>query len=143
MIKHLAIIILLATLIGCATDKSNTTKENIEKFMEPRILVIGRLQTTLDMLVEEWERYGRNVIASNSKEKIKEIIETDSIDFIAIGGGLPDDEREEMVDYISTINSSISVHQIPRNEEAMGPYNFIPFLNNLAIMFKVRQAMEE
>jgi hypothetical protein len=143
MIKHLAIIILLATLNGCATDKSNTTKENIEKFMEPRILVIGRLQTTLDILVEEWERYGRNVIASNSKEKIKEIIETDSIDFIAIGGGLPDDEREEMVDYISTINSSISVHQIPRNEEAMGPYNFIPFLNNLAIMFKVRQAMEE
>jgi hypothetical protein len=143
MIKHLAIIILLATLIGCATDKSNTTKENIEKFMEPRILVIGRLQTTLDILVEEWERYGRNVIASNSKEKIKEIIETDSIDFIAIGGGLPDDEREEMVDYISTINSSISVHQIPRNEEAMGPYNFIPFLNNLAIMFKVRKAMEE
>ena len=53
--------------------------------------------------------------------------------------GLPDDEREEMVDYISTINSSISVHQIPRNEEAMGPYNFIPFLNNLAIMFKVRR----
>ena len=80
---------------------------------------------------------------NNSKEKIKEIIETDSIDFIAIGGGLPDDEREEMVDYISTINSSISVHQIPRNEEAMGPYNFIPFLNNLAIMFKVRKAMEE
>ena len=143
MIKHLAIIILLATLIGCAMDKSNTTKENIEKFMEPRILVIGRLQTTLDILVEEWERYGRNVIASNSKEKIKEIIETDSIDLIAIGGGLPDDEREEMVDYISTINSSISVHQIPRNEEAMGPYNFIPFLNNLAIMFKVRKAMEE
>jgi hypothetical protein len=143
MIKHLAIIILLATFIGCATDKSNTTKENIEKFMEPRILVIGRLQTTLDILVEEWERYGRNVIASNSKEKIKEIIETDSIDFIAIGGGLPDDEREEMVDYISTINSSIFVHQIPRNEEAMGPYNFIPFLNNLAIMFKVRKAMEE
>ena len=143
MIKHLAIIILLATLNGCATDKSNTTKENIEKFMEPRILVIGRLQTTLDILVEEWERYGRNVIASNSKEKIKEIIETDSIDFIAIGGGLPDDEREEMVDYISTINSSISVHQIPRNQEAMGPYNFIPFLNNLAIMFKVRKAMEE
>ena len=143
MIKHLAIIILLATLNGCATDKSNTTKENIEKFMEPRILVIGRLQTTLDILVEEWERYGRNVIASNSKEKIKEIVETDSIDLIAIGGGLPDDEREEMVDYISTINSSISVHQIPRNEEAMGPYNFIPFLNNLAIMFKVRKAMEE
>jgi hypothetical protein len=52
--------------------------------MEPRILAIGRLQSTLDVLVEEWERYGRNVIASNSKDRIKEIIETDSIDFIWI-----------------------------------------------------------
>ena len=143
MIKHLAIIILLATLIGCATDKSNTTKENTKKIMEPRILAIGRLQSTLDILVEEWERYGRNVIASNSKDRIKEIIETDSIDFICIGGGLPDNERDEMAEYISTINSSIQVHPIPRTAEAMGPYNFIPFLNNLAIMHKVRKAMEE
>ena len=143
MIKHIAIIILLATFIGCATDKSNNTKENNEKFMEPRILAIGRLQSTLDILVEEWERYGRNVIASNSKDRIKEIIETESIDFICIGGGLPDNEREKRVEYISTINSNIPVHPIPRTEEKMGPYNFIPFLNNLAIMHKVRKAMEE
>ncbi|MDG1045788.1 MAG: hypothetical protein P8P81_04225 [Bacteroidia bacterium] len=143
MIKHIAIIILLATFMGCATDKSNNTKENNEKFMEPRILAIGRLQSTLDILVEEWERYGRNVIASNSKDRIKEIIETDSIDFICIGGGLPDNERDEMAEYISTINSSIQVHPIPRTAEALGPYNFIPFLNNLAIMHKVRKAMEE
>ncbi|MDG1056971.1 MAG: hypothetical protein P8O83_04525, partial [Flavobacteriaceae bacterium] len=114
-----------------------------ENKMEPRILAIGRLQSTLDVLVEEWERYGRNVISSNSKEKIKEIIETESIDFICIGGGLPDNEREEMAEYISTINSSIAVHPIPRTEEKMGPHNFIPFLNNLAIMHKVRKAMEE
>ena len=125
--------------MGCSAEKTHKTENN----MEPRILAIGRLQSTLDVLVEEWERYGRNVIASNSKDRIKEIIETESIDFICIGGGLPDDEREEMVDYISTVNSSISVHPIPPNEEAMGPYNFIPFLNNLAIMFKVRKAMEE
>ena len=143
MIKHIAIIILLATIMGCATDKSNNTKENNEKFMEPRILAIGRLQSTLDILVEEWERYGRNVIASNSKDRIKEIIETDSIDFICIGGGLPENERDEMAEYISTINSSIQVHPIPRTAEALGPYNFIPFLNNLAIMHKVRKAMEE
>ena len=143
MIKHIAIIILLASFMGCATDKSNNTKENNEKFMEPRILAIGRLQSTLDILVEEWERYGRNVIASNSKDRIKEIIETDSIDFICIGGGLPDNERDEMAEYISTINSSIQVHPIPRTAEALGPYNFIPFLNNLAIMHKVRKAMEE
>ena len=125
--------------MACSTEKTQKT----ENKMEPRILAIGRLQSTLDVLVEEWERYGRNVIASNSKDRIKEIIETESIDFICIGGGLPDNEREAMVEYISTVNSSISVHPIPRNEEAMGPYNFIPFLNNLAIMFKVRKAMEE
>jgi hypothetical protein len=111
--------------------------------MEPRILAIGRLQSTLDVLVEEWERYGRNVIASNSKDRIKEIIENDSIDFIAIGGGLPDDEREEMVKYISAIDSSLDVHPIPRTVDAQGPYSFIPFLNNLAIMFKVRKAKDE
>lgn len=111
--------------------------------MEPRILAIGRLQSTLDVLVEEWGRYGRNVIASNSKDRIKEIIETDSIDFIAIGGGLPDDQREEMVQYIATIDSGIEVHPIPQTKEAQGPYNFIPFLNNLAIMFKVHKAIKE
>ena len=139
MKKYLSIIILGAILMACSTEK----KSKIEDQMEPKILAIGRLQSTLDILVEEWERYGRNVIASNSKEKIKEIIETGSIDFICIGGGLPDNERDEMEVYISTINSNIKVHPIPRTEEAMGPYNFIPFLNNLAIMHKVRKAMEE
>ena len=111
--------------------------------MEPRILAIGRLQSTLDVLVEEWERYGRDVIASNSKDRIKEIIETESIDFIVIGGGLPDDEREKMESYITTIDPKIKVHPLPRTEKAMGPYSFIPFLNNLAIMYKVSKAMEK
>ncbi len=139
MKKQFIIIILGAIFTACSTDQQNKTEQQ----MEPRILAIGRLQTTLDVLVEEWERYGRNVIASNSKDRIKEIIETESIDFICIGGGLPDNDRDEMVEYISAINPSISVHPIPRTEEAMGPYNFIPFLNNLAIMHKVRNAMEE
>jgi hypothetical protein len=111
--------------------------------MEPRILAIGRLQSTLDVLVEEWERYGRNVIASNSKERIKETIESESIDFIVIGGGLPDDKREEMMEYIATIDPNLEVHPIPRTEETQGPYSFIPFLNNLAITFKVRRAMDQ
>ena len=139
MKKYLSIIILGAIITACSTEKESKIKDQ----MEPKILAIGRLQSTLDILVEEWERYGRNVIASNSKENIKEIIETESIDFICIGGGLPDNEREEMVEYISAIDSNLAVHPIPRSEEKMGPYNFIPFLNNLAIMHKVRKAMEE
>lgn len=111
--------------------------------MEPRILAIGRLQSTLDVLVEEWERYGRDVIASNSKERIKAIIETDSIDFVVIGGGLPDEKREEMAEFIAAIDPRLDVHAIPRTEEDQGAYSFIPFLNNLAIMFKVRSAMDQ
>jgi uncharacterized membrane protein YphA (DoxX/SURF4 family) len=44
---------------------------------------------------------------------------------------------------LATIDSTIKVQPIPRTEEKMGPYNFIPFLNNLAIMYKVHKAMEE
>ena len=87
--------VLGAILMACSTEKTQKT----ENKMEPRILAIGRLQSTLDVLVEEWERYGRNVIASNSRDRIKEIIETESIDFICIGGGLPDNERDEMESY--------------------------------------------
>ena len=83
MKKQFFIIILGAMFMACSTDQKNKTEQQ----MEPRILAIGRLQSTLDVLVEEWERYGRNVIASNSKDRIKEIIETESIDFICIGGG--------------------------------------------------------
>lgn len=139
MKKQFIIIILGAIFMACSAEQQNKTEQQ----MEPRILAIGRLQSTLDVLVEEWERYGRNVIASNSKDRIKEIIESDSIDFICIGGGLPDNERDEVAQYISTINSNIPVHPIPRTEEKMGPYNFIPFLNNLAIMHKVRKAKKE
>jgi hypothetical protein len=139
MKARIIIFILGVVLIGCSTKN----EKKIEKHMEPRILAIGRLQSTLDILVEEWERYGRNVIASNSNEKIKEIIKSNAIDFIVIGGGLPDNERQKMVDYIATINPEIGVHLIPKTEEKTGPYNFIPFLNNLAIMHKVKKAMEQ
>ena len=139
MKARIIMFILGVVLTGCSTRN----EKKIEKHMEPRILAIGRLQSTLDVLVEEWERYGRNVIASNSNEKIKEIIKSNAIDFIVIGGGLPDNERQKMVDYIATINSEIGVHPIPKTEEKMGPYSFIPFLNNLAIMHKVKKAMEQ
>jgi hypothetical protein len=36
------------------------------------------------------------------------------------GGGLPDKEREEMVEYIFTLDSNIAVHSIPRTEKKWG-----------------------
>ena len=65
MKKQFIIIILGAIFMACSTDQQNKTEQQ----MEPRILAIGRLQSTLHVLVDEWERYGRNVIASNSKRQ--------------------------------------------------------------------------
>ena len=142
VLKRMVILCLIMHIFSFSA-KPSKFRQHDGVNMEPRVLVIGRLQSTLDILVEEWKRYGRNVIASNSKEKIKEIIETDSIDFIAIGGGLPEDERIEMIRYINVIDSKIPVHPIPKTNEKTGPYDFIPFLNNHAIMFKVEKAMKK
>ena len=112
------IFVLGAILTACSIEKKHKT----ENQMEPKILAIGRLQSTLDVLVEEWERYGRNVIASNSKDRIKEIIETESIDFICIGGGLPDNEREEM-ESISLILTP--KYQFTQYQELRKPWDHI------------------
>ena len=47
--KYLTIIVLGAILLACSTEQTIKT----ENKMEPRILAIGRLQSTLDILVEE------------------------------------------------------------------------------------------
>ena len=45
--------------------------------------------------------------------------------------------------FTQNFGHSLEVHPIPRTEETQGPYSFIPFLNNLAITFKVRRAMDQ
>ena len=46
-----------------------------------------------------------------------------------------------MVEFIATIDADLEVHPIPRTGGGQGPHSFIPFLNGLAVMFKVHRAM--
>ena len=90
--------------MACSTDQQNKTEQQ----MEPRILAIGRLQSTLDVLVEEWERYGRNVIASNSKElKIAAVL---SLFMLAFGQDLGS-KLSVRVTYVVKSYFAVVIHQ--------------------------------
>ena len=46
---------------------------------EPVILLVGRLQSTLDVLALELENHHRKVFASNDKERIRDLLSSGSI----------------------------------------------------------------
>lgn len=106
---------------------------------EPKFLLVGRLQTTLDIQAEELKRFGRDVIPTNSREVIKKHLDSTQIDFIAIGGGLADPDREELVAFIRSIDADIPIHLLERTEDA-NPATLITFANEKAILFKVYKA---
>lgn len=107
--------------------------------MEPRILLTGRQQSTLDVLVEELKRYGRDVVGTRELPRIESILGLGEIDFVVIGGGLDDATRSEMETFIKSISPSIPVHLVPRTPTA-NPASVIPFVNELAVLFKIHAA---
>lgn len=109
------------------------------KIIEPKFLLLGRLQTTLDIQAEELKRFGRDVIATNSKEEIEKHLDSTQVDFIVIGGGLADPAREELVAFIRSIDADIPIHLLERTEDA-NPAKLIAFANEKAILFKVYEA---
>lgn len=108
--------------------------------MEPKILIVGRLQTTLEIIAEELGKFGRNVIATNDKEKMSVFLKEENIDFVAIGAGLPDEQREELVAIMRSINPNIPIQIFPRTNDA-SPAKFLHFVNDLAVIFKIHTAM--
>lgn len=108
------------------------------KIEEPKILIIGRLQSTLTVIGEELTRYGRQVVASNSEENIKMIITSGSINFVAMGAGLPDEKRAELSAIIRKIDPEMPVMLLDR--AAKGPQGLIHMVNDLAVMYKVAVA---
>lgn len=106
------------------------------KIEEPKILIIGRLQSTLNVIGEELTRYGRQIVASNSEENIKMIVSSGSIDFVAMGAGLPDSKREEMCKLIHEIDPNMHVKLLDRST-ATGPPDLIRMVNDLAVLYKI------
>ena len=104
--------------------------------MEPKILVIGRLQSVLNDLASKLGEYNRDILVSvNSEENIQALIENNSIDFVVIGAGLPDEIRAAIAEFINSLDSNLSVHLIDR-EGNKGPQSMIPFVNNYVGQFK-------
>ena len=106
---------------------------------EPRILLIGRLQSTLDVLTEELRRYGRDIFATNNRSEMERLLLTEQFDFAVIGGGLDDESRNEIVAFVKSLIPQLPVYLVPRTPGA-SPTMVIPFVNELAVLFKVSVA---
>ena len=109
------------------------------EIVEPKFLLLGRLQTTLDIQAEELKRFGRDAIPTNSREVIKKHLDSTHVDFIVMGAGLADPAREELVAFIRSIDADIPIHLLERTEDA-NPAKLIAFANEKAILFKVYEA---
>ncbi|MDP7028535.1 MAG: hypothetical protein QF380_09070, partial [Candidatus Marinimicrobia bacterium] len=63
MIRRLIILLLI---VGCEeAEPINEYKKKGEIIKEPKILMIGRTQAVIDILIEELKPFGRNVVGSN------------------------------------------------------------------------------
>ena len=107
--------------------------------MEPRILLVGRLQTTLDVIKVELKRLGRQVIASNKIEAIKEHLKNEEADLVVVGAGLREKERDEMIAEMREMDPKIPIYPLERSPDA-NPVKLMHLANEKAIMFKVHLA---
>jgi len=110
--------------------------------MEPKILVIGRVQSTMDVLCEEWERFGRDVVATSDVDRVKEIMQNNSIDIVVIGVGLSKEEVDEMQEYVEILDPNVIIQSSPKTEKS-NPFQFMTSINSIALRFKVKQAQSK
>ncbi|WP_145982402.1 hypothetical protein [Rhodococcus sp. MTM3W5.2] len=106
---------------------------------EPRLLLIGKLQSTLDVLAEELRRFGRDVVATNDRALIGQTLTEGKADLVVIGGGLDEPARAEMRDYVLGISPEIPLYLAPRGE-GTSPATALTFANEQIVLYKVLAA---
>ena len=106
--------------------------------MEPKVLMIGRSQKVIDVLIGELKNYGIDVIGVDNKEDVHDILKTHQIDLVVIGAGLPDEVRYEMKEFIISIKQGLPVHLIERTPDS-NPAKMIEFVNQKVFEFKLSQ----
>lgn len=104
--------------------------------MEPKILMIGRKLEVVNILIDELDNFGRDVIGANEKEQIAIHLANYNIDFVVIGAGLSESEKEDFANYITSIHPKLGVYTITQTESST-PYDMIDFTNRLAVNWKV------
>jgi hypothetical protein len=107
--------------------------------MEPKILLVGRNLSTLEILKDELIKFDRNIFIANSKETIESCLNNENIDLISVGAGLPDDMRDSLLAFIKNIAPNIELH-VMQKEPGMTPVSQIWFTNEKAIMWKMMSA---
>ncbi len=107
--------------------------------MEPRILLIGRLQSTIDVLSIELKRMGRQVVASNKIEEILQILERKEADLVVMGAGLEESVRNSMIMEMKGVDGQIPIYPLERGPEAT-PVKLLHLANEKAIMTKIHLA---
>lgn len=110
--------------------------------MEPKILLIGRTQEAIDVIVEELQKFERNVVGSNRMPVIERLIRDEKPDIAIIGAGLPDEDREKMSVFIGQCCPTLPVILIDRSEYT-GAYDLIDFVNRKVIEFKIRRKIDQ
>ncbi len=106
--------------------------------MEPKVLIIGRRQEEIDVVVEELNMFGRDVRGSSEKHAVTTILQNEAINIVLIGAGLTDDLREEMAAYVTEIRPDVGIHLIKRVEGG-SPFNMLGFVNKSVFDWKVNQ----
>jgi len=110
--------------------------------MEPKILMIGRRQEVVDILVDELKKFGRDIIGASEQEKIEKHLQTQNFDFVVIGAGLPDHQRDFITSFIESIKPGLPVYMIERKKDTK-PFKLISFTNNKAVGFKIEKVIKK
>ena len=110
--------------------------------VEPSILLLGRRQEVLDVLVEELHRGGRRVVASTPlpQEELATLLDHAAVDLVLMGGGLPDTQRDELAARIGRLSPGLQVERIQRGPGA-SPAQMIPFVHEQAVRWKVARVL--
>ena len=107
---------------------------------EPNIIIIGRKQAVINILITELSVFGRQVIGIDRPESTQELLRKNTIDLVIMGAGLGDEIREETKQLIQKSKASIPVHLMESGENP-SPANMIDFTNKKAIEWKVQQVL--
>lgn len=113
--------------------------------MEPRILIIGKNLTIVNILIRELEKFDRSVMGATDKPDILRLLQNNNPDFVILGAGFSDKERDEMLVYLISLKADLKVHlakkkvENPENKEKGSPYDIIDFTNRKAVEWKIEQ----
>tara|TARA_B110000211_G_scaffold80891_1_gene94727 strand:+ start:366 stop:797 length:432 start_codon:yes stop_codon:yes gene_type:complete len=108
--------------------------------MEPKILLVGRNLTVMEILKKELLKYDRNIVYANSIELIELKLNKGDIDLVVIGAGIPDAIRNEMQGRITVLHPNTPLFMIKRTADG-NPAKMIHFCNEKAIIWKIEKSI--